>query len=122
MKTKRLVNSILVLPEKFHILGNVSFYSLLRETGYFEAYNQINEGAILDELDKQPEYVKHWLKWSSDKRSSSGWYFKQNENGKYIVGYFPKNEDLNEIEYSDSKEACAAFIKKEIEEIRRIDE
>jgi hypothetical protein len=42
--------------------------------------------------------------------------------GKYIVGYFPKNEDLNEIEYSDSKEACAAFIKKEIEEIRRIDE
>jgi uncharacterized protein YbdZ (MbtH family) len=50
----------------------------------------------------------------------------QNHETKYkLYGHrlqIGASEDLNEIEYSDSKEACAAFIKKEIEEIRRIDE
>lgn len=47
---------------------------------------------------------------------SFGAGFKKNE--KYIVGYFPVKEDFNPIEYSDINEACTAFIKREIEEIR----
>lgn len=119
MNTSNLIKSILSLPEKFHALGNASIYSLLKETGYFEIHRQINEAAILDELNKHPEYINHWLNWSDDKRTTSGWYFKQNENGKYVVGYFPTREESKQIEYSDSKEACAAFVKREIEEINK---
>ncbi len=49
---------------------------------------------------------------------SFGAGFKENENEKYIVGYFPVKEDFNPIEYFDINEACTAFIKREIEEIR----
>ena len=55
---------------------------------------------------------------SEDKRTTSGWYFIQYEKGNYIVGYFPSNADMKAIEFVDIKEACAAFIKKEIEDIR----
>jgi len=119
MNTNNLIKSILSLPEKFHALGNVSIYSLLKETGYFEIHDQINETAILDELNKHPGYINHWLSWSDDKRSGSGWYIKQNENRKYVIGYFSTRENSKKTEYSDSKEACAAFIKREIEEIRK---
>ncbi len=119
MNTSVLIRKILSLPEKFYNLGNASIYSLLKETGYFEIYCQINEATILDELNKHPEYINYWLNWSDDKRNTSGWYFKQNENGKYVVGYFPASEQSKQMEYSDSKEACAAFIKREIEEIRK---
>ncbi|MEO4004180.1 hypothetical protein [Flavobacterium sp. CAU 1735] len=118
MNTSILIKSILSLPEKFHVLGNASIYSLLKETGYFEINSQINEATILDELNKHPEYINYWLNWSDDKRTTSGWYFKQNENGKYVVGYFPVSEQSRLMEYSDLKDACAAFIKREIEEIR----
>jgi hypothetical protein len=119
MNISNLIRSILRLPEKFHALENISIYSLLKETGYFEKHNQINETDILGELNKNPECINHWLNWSDDKRTPSGWYFKQNEKGKYVVGYFPASEQSKQMEYSDSKEACAAFIKKEIEEIRK---
>jgi hypothetical protein len=119
MNTSILIQSILSLPENFYALGNVSIYSLLKETGYFEMHNQINRDVILDEINKHPECISYWLNWSDNKRTTSGLYFRQNENGKYIVGYFPAREELKQIEYSDVKEACAAFIKREIEEIRK---
>ncbi|HNO71685.1 MAG TPA: hypothetical protein PKO16_07945 [Bacteroidia bacterium] len=119
MNTNNLIKSILSLPEKFHTIRNVSIYSLLKETGYFEIHGQINEAIIIDELNKHPEYINHWLNWSDDKRTTSGWYFKQNENGKYVVGYSPASEQSKQMEYFDLKEACAVFIKREIEEIRK---
>ncbi|HVB03672.1 MAG TPA: hypothetical protein VNE41_08120 [Chitinophagaceae bacterium] len=32
---------------------------------------------------------------------TSGWFFKQNKDMKYIVDYFPTNEDLKATEYLD---------------------
>lgn len=119
MNKETLISSIVNLPENFYSLGNISIYSLLKETGYFEMYNQVDEINIVKELIRNPEYINQWLSWSEDKRSCSGWYFKQNGDNKYIVGYYPAKEDLKTIEYSDIKEACAAFIKREIEDIRK---
>jgi hypothetical protein len=112
-------NNIIHLPEKFWKQRDVSIYSLLKESGYFELHNQISEANILDALTKHPKCVGKWLTWSADKRNSSGWYFKQDGNGKYIVGFFPSNENLKMTEYLDVKEACAAFVKREIENIRK---
>lgn len=118
MKTEIIISKIVSLPEKFYINGNISIYSLLKETGYFEIYDQVNEVNILKELVRNPEYITHWMRWSADKRNSAGWYFKRSGQNTYIIGYYPAKENLKTIEYSDIKDACAAFIKREIEDIR----
>jgi hypothetical protein len=119
MNKDSAINNIIYLPGRFYKHKDVSIYSLLKESGYFELHDQISEANIFDELTKHSECIDQWLAWSANKRSSSGWYFKQNENGKYIVGFSPPNENLKVTEYFDIAEACAAFVKREIEDIRK---
>ena len=118
MNTLNIANKIVALPKIFYDNGNVSMYSLLKETGYFEGYNKINQQDILESLSQNAEYAGYWLRWSENKRSSSGWYIKEEEPGKIEVGYFPASENHIRSEYEDMIEACAAFIKNEIDEIR----
>jgi hypothetical protein len=91
---------------------------LLKECGYFELHGQISEADIFQELKQHLQCIDQWLSWSENKRSSSGWYFRENENGQYVVGYFPLQESSEATEYFDKTEACSAFIKREIEDIR----
>lgn len=117
MKKPHIIRDIIFLPKRFSE-GNDSIYSLLKDSGYFELHNQISEADIFEKLTQHLECVDEWLSLSEDKRSSSGWYFKQNDNGKYVVGYFPPKGNLEMTEYLDKVEACTAFIKREIEDIR----
>jgi len=118
MGKPRTIHDIIFLPDRFYSEGNVSIYSLLKESGYFELHDQISEADIFQELTQHLECIDQWLNWSENKRSSSGWYFRENENGQYVVGYFPLQERLKTTEYCDKTEACSAFIKREIEDIR----
>lgn len=119
-QAKDIATTILFLPSRFNSSGNdQSIYSLLQATGYFELYDQIQEDQILEALYDHLECADQWMKWSEDKRSASGWYFIQNEQGSYVVGYYPEQDDLETIEYIDKTEACALYIKREIEEIRK---
>jgi hypothetical protein len=94
-------------------------YELLRHTGYFEAYDQVCEAALCDTLARYPECVDEWILYSEDKRTTSGWYIKQEEDARYKVGYFSgKDGEDSETTYFDKIAACAAFIKHEVEEIR----
>ena len=56
----------------------------------------------------------------SDKRTSSGWYIRLNDEELYEVGYFDikADHDRNRVQYENAINACAAFIKHEIESIR----
>lgn len=119
MGKSRTIQDIIFLPDRFYSEGNLSIYSLLKESGYFELHDQINEADIFQELTQHLECIDQWLSWSENKRSSSGWYFRENENGQYVVGYFPLQESLNTTDYFDKIEACSAFIKREIEDIRK---
>lgn len=119
MNLKDAVNKIVQLPRKFSAVGNGSIYSLLKETGYFQAHDQISEDVIRDALTCHPECVDEWMHLSEDKRSDAGWYFMQLDETHYAVGHFiPKAGDAERREYSDPIQACAAFIKHEIEDIR----
>jgi hypothetical protein len=120
MDIKKITRKVIGLPNRFYAPNNEqSIYFLLQETGYFGAHDKVNEYAIREILSEHIEYAKQWLEWSENKRSSSGWYFMQNEQRKYVVGHYPEQENFKENEYSEIKEACAAFIKREIEDIRR---
>jgi len=117
MKKTDILNKIIYIPKQF-LNGNDSVYSLVKESGYFEIYNQIKESDIIDVLVKHLDCIDQWLSHSENNRSGSGWYFKQNDNGKYIVGYLPIEGNMKVTEYLDKIEACAAFVKQKIEEVR----
>lgn len=116
-----MVEQIVTLPRRFHSLGNVSIFSLLEATGYFELHDQISEGDIRVALLCCPECVKEWMQYAEDKRTSSGWYVTQNDEGCYETGYFDiaaVPNVTNRVQYENAIDACAAFIKHEIESIR----
>ena len=113
-----MIKDIVLLTTNFYKEENMSIYSLLKETGYFEFHNQINKSDIYECLILYPDSIIQWLDWSENKRSSSGWYFTMETDTQYIVGYFPSNKDLKPVKYSDKNEACTNFILREIEDIR----
>jgi hypothetical protein len=117
MKKSHVIRNIICLPKRFSE-ENASIYYLLKGSGYFELHNQISEADIFEELTQHLEYIEQWLNLSENKRSCSGWYFKQKDSGKYVVGYFPLKGNLKPTEYLNEVEACSAFIKREIEDIR----
>ena len=95
-------------------------HELLRKTGYFEQYDEVSETAIRDTLMCYPEYIDEWISYCQDKRTSSGWYIIQEDSTCCKVGWFSANGDRSmESIYVDRREACAAFIKHELEDIRR---
>jgi hypothetical protein len=120
MNIDDIATAIIQMPQKYNTLGNVSVVSLLKDTGYFEAPDQLSQAEILKALTCHPKCVRDWLVYSEDKRTSEGWYFKRSDTGDYVVGYYAgKMSDSRESKYNDRFGACAAFIKQEIEDIRR---
>jgi hypothetical protein len=119
MDVSDIADQIVALPRVFHERGNVSPFSLLKSTGYFKAHHHISAAEIRAALLRSPESVREWMEYSEDKRTTSGWYVKQNDDRRYEVGYFAEDGDYhNRVQYSDRIDACVSFIKHEIEEIR----
>lgn len=118
MTISETIANIIYLPRNFDSIGNVSVYSLLQNSGYFEMYDLVTEDAIREMLLTQPERMDEWMLFSEGKRVSSGWFIKKGAKG-YQIGYFPANNICDQpINYLDKAAACAAFIKREIEDIR----
>ncbi len=113
-----VLDLIIALPETFNTSGTVSIKDLLKETGYCDIYDLISEISIAEVLSTNLQAVNYWLEYSEDKRTSSGWYFKKSKNETYIVGKIDMTE-TSEVTFTDKFKACAAFIKREIETIRR---
>jgi len=111
---------IVTIPRRFHTT-DMSPFALLEATGYFDAYDQISEDDIRAALRRCPECVQEWEQYVEDKRTPSGWYFTLNDEGLYETGYFDIKavpNDTNRVQYERAVDACAAFIKHEIESIR----
>ncbi len=113
-----IIEKICQLPVSF-IKENKSIYDLLEDSGYFDNPNIVTTSLIKDYLENNKEVINKWLIYSSDKRTSSGWYFTESDkHGKYIVGYLNNGNRRNETEFSDIDNACATFILNEIESIK----
>jgi len=115
------IRRLIHLPHELHRINTVSIIELLRESSYFDNYNNISVENIHDALNLYPECVNEWMQYSEDKRASSGFYIKQEECKKYIIGFINVNGNHNfqPVVYDDRIEACAFFIKKEAESIRK---
>ena len=65
-----------------------------------------------------PNVSKSGCRYSEDKRTSSGWYITENDEGSYEVGYVTQGGHLRQrLVYDTLVDACAAFVKREIENI-----
>jgi hypothetical protein len=115
MSIDSTVSNVINLPGNFHDRGDVSVYVLLQESGYFAVHEDVTEGAIHDALRRHPEVANDWMDFSEAKRASSGWFLRRGGAKGFQVGYYPDHEL---VDYSDELAACAAFIKREIEDIR----
>jgi hypothetical protein len=116
-----ITGKILSLPRQLKNVGDVSIRELLKGTGYFQLYEKVTEDSIKKALSSYPESIAEWISYSEDKRSTSGYYLKEEGVNSYIVGYLDEKKGMvNEIKYAERIDACASFIKREIEDIRLI--
>jgi len=116
----KIVTEIVTIPRKMHS-EDKSPFALLKETGYFELHDQISVDDICDALVRDPKCVQEWLQYVDDQRCSSSWYFVLNDDGLYEVGFFDSKTNpahSNQVLYENAVNACAAFIKHEIEDMR----
>lgn len=98
---------------------NLSPYALMQLSGYLENGKAIETSMLRKHVEQHPELVKRWLVYSADKRVDSGWYFSaETAHGPYVVGHFPGRVDSSDQSFSDGLEACALFIKRELDEMR----
>ncbi|MFL5741037.1 MAG: hypothetical protein ACJ75B_12520 [Flavisolibacter sp.] len=115
MVNKDLIKKIISLPKKYYTEGNSSIHSLLEQIDHFKE-EELNEEEIADALSQNPSCIVDWLRWSEDKRSSEGWYLVE-ENGKYVLGYYPGGKFKQQVN-TNGADACAAFILRELNQLR----
>ena len=114
-----MVAQLVTLPRRFQSLGNVSIFSLVERTGYFQLHYEVSESDVRSALACCPDLVQEWLHYSTDKRTSPGWYLAKNDEGYYETGYIADTHDrTNRVHHENGINACASFIKHELESIR----
>jgi len=109
---REIVEAICALPDLFRS-GSASTVDLVRLSGLPESPEALTRAEIVALLAERPELIDGWLRWSEDKRTSSGWFFVS-EAGAFVVGFHPEGERLV---FSDCTEACAEFVLREIADL-----
>ena len=117
--SNKISYNIVHLSRLFNDLGDKSMHSLLRETGYAKIRDQITVDTIRSSLTEHPDFITDWMQYSSNKRTREGWYFIESTHGGFIVGYLSSGKDkqAEKIPYDNALDACAMFVKQEIDSI-----
>ena len=117
-----IATEIVTIPRRMHS-EDKSPFALLKETGYFELHDQVSVSDIRNALVRDPTCVQEWMQYIDDQRCSSSWYFALNDENLYEVGFYDSNADparSNQVVCDNAMDACAAFIKHQIESIRTL--
>jgi hypothetical protein len=118
MDTNDTVFKVICLARDFAASTKDSFFTMLKNTGYFEKYAEVTEEVIFQALLKNPGFIEDWLSFSENKRVESGAYFFLSSSGKYVAGVINSDGSDKKKECLDGSSACAIFIKREIESVR----
>jgi hypothetical protein len=119
MDRDRMVDAVCRIPLDFHRLRNVSVRNLLKASGYLEHPDAVGEPELAAFLRANPDVIEAWTALSEDKRVSEGWYLLSPatsfDGHHWVVGYYPEGKRFSSL---DAAEACAYYIKREIESWR----
>jgi hypothetical protein len=103
------------MPRDFYLHGTKSMNQLFNESGYLEKSKFVTREALIGCLEKNPELMRDWENYSSDKRVSQGWYFLK-EKDQWVVGYVGAPSQEQRHLHASKFEACADFILHELSE------
>ena len=109
LKENQLIK-ILKIGHETSIRGKgISLGEALHRTNYKELRNSFGPKDLLPLLKKYPNLCKEWILYSDDKRTSGGWYLKENgEIGQVTNPGSQVNFDL-------LSEAVAEYIVRELD-------
>jgi hypothetical protein len=114
MNLLHVVAAICHLPVRFKVRNSASMLTLVEESGYRAAPDLLSVDVVSAYLAERPSLVDAWLKYSQDKRTSSGWYVTEQSTGTCEVGYYPNGE---RVSVYGRVPACAEFIVREVRAI-----
>jgi hypothetical protein len=100
---------------------NATMNQVITESQYVYLHNDITEVALEQALIASPQVTDAWLKWSEFKPVSDTWRFYENEDGSFQVWHSSYKRDDDILNTVNKFEACAAFIKREMETFRSLD-
>lgn len=118
--TDDIITRIVLMPimtRLFDDFRNISNVEFLKQSGYYSGYDNITEDLIRQKLFQFPECINEWMIWEGDLRTNNGFYFVETAIG-WGVGYQGAKYDFPLKHYTRQIDACAWFIKHDIEDIR----
>ena len=118
MNQEDVIAFVLQIPRRYAV-GNDSPMSLLVQSGYIEHHAEIGEQRIRNELAGRPDLLGEWEQYSDDQRSDGGWFLARGDAGEFEVRYMEHCKIKTVLKYSTRVEACAAFVKNDLELVRR---
>jgi hypothetical protein len=111
-----VLEAIYSLPVVFRLQGNVSLLQLVRATGYPVLQPEIGVEEIRAGLAGREGIIAVWLEYSREKDPDWGWFFQGPYQGFFLTGSRTRSLE-GPINTRDAAEACAYFIKAELDSI-----
>jgi len=111
-----IVSRVCGIPDDYNKRGDISTGKLLADSGYAAFRDEIGVVEILQHLEAHPQLIDSWAGYSSDKqRFKTGWFFDDRRH--LIWRYSSDGERACEQTFDGRAQACAEFIKREIDDI-----
>jgi hypothetical protein len=111
-----VLEAIYSLPVEFMLHGNVSLLQLVRLTGYADQQPEIGVDEIRAGFAGREGIIAVWQEYSREKDPDWGWFFQGPYQGFYLTGSRTRSLE-GPINTPDAEEACAYFIKAELDSI-----
>lgn len=93
---------------------------LYLQTGYSNYHDKIDQKSIEEFLTNDLKLIDLWEGFSLDKRWGPSWCFIHLQSGNYEVSFRSQKGEIQEIyNFENEIEACAFFIKMEMEQFRK---
>ncbi len=105
-----IINKLINIPVDFHELGNKSWNTLLKESGYLENREKVTVDKIEEALRLRSNLINDWIQFSDDNRSTPAWVLGKGDSGKYSVTHYPEGKEFQDLVTLDGFKACAYFI------------
>ena len=113
---EEVVEGLFCLPAALRLRGNVSLVGLVEEAGYAKFREEITGARLQEAIRGRVGLVEAWLAYSAGKEENWGWFFEGPYQGFYLVGC-RTNSFEGPWSLPDPEEACARFIKGELDAI-----
>lgn len=111
-----ILEAIYSLPVEFRLRRCGSLLQLVRATGYPGPQPEIGVDEIRAGLGGREGIIAAWLEYSREKDADWGWFFQGPYQGFFLTGSRTRSLE-GPINTRDAAEACAYFIKAELDSI-----